>query len=134
MVLILCITENLLSSSSYRVPLIFLYTFPSHADTTLTHSNLSTVLNHVEDMDKLIDCLYLPYSVTVIVRDESKDEEQQRDEYVYYWRNVSPYSMIGWGYLGGWLHYWGQEAALRAAKEYIQRDPGIYTGVTKACV
>ena len=32
--------------------------------------------------------------------------------------------MIGWGVLGGWLHYYGEEAALRAANEYIQRAPG----------
>ena len=32
--------------------------------------------------------------------------------------------MIGWGVLGGQLHYWGHEAALRFANEYIQRTPG----------
>jgi hypothetical protein len=30
----------------------------------------------------------------------------------------------GWGYLGGELHRLGQEAALPAAKAYIQRAPG----------
>ena len=71
-----------------------------------------------------MDCLNIPVSVRDEIREHSKDEEQQRDECVYYWRNISPYSMIGWGFLGGRLHYKEQEAALRAAKEYIQRAPG----------
>ena len=32
--------------------------------------------------------------------------------------------MWGWGYLGGELHYYEEEAALTAAKAYIQRAPG----------
>ena len=32
--------------------------------------------------------------------------------------------MIGWGVLGGWLHFFEEEAALRAANEYIQRASG----------
>ena len=75
-------------------------------------------------MDRLMNCLDIPASVRRKIREHSKDEEQQREECIYYWMNVSPYSMIGWGVLGGWLHYWGQEAALRAANEYIQRAPG----------
>ena len=71
-----------------------------------------------------MNCLNIPYNVKVKIREHSKDEEQQRDECVYYWRNVSPYSMMGWGFLGGHLHYFEQEVALRAAKEYIQRAPG----------
>ena len=91
---------------------------------TLTHSNLSTVLNHIVDMDRLMDCLDIPRSVQKEMREHSKDEEQQREECIYYWMNVSPYSMIGWGVLGGLLHYHGEEVALRAANEYIQRAPG----------
>ena len=93
-------------------------------DTTLIHSNLSTVLYHVVDINKLMNCLSIPLRVRRKIREHSNDEEQQRDECVYYWRNVSPYSMIGWGFLGGDLQYEEQEAALRAAKEYIQRVPG----------
>ena len=69
-------------------------------------------------------CLLIPGSVKSNIIDHSKDEEQQRDECVYYWRNVSPYSIIGWGFLGGMLHCFEQEAALEAAKKYIQRAPG----------
>ena len=69
-------------------------------------------------------CLDIPLSVQEKIREHSKDEEQQREECIYYWMNVSPDSMIGWGVLGGQLHYFEEEAALRAANEYIQRAPG----------
>ena len=75
-------------------------------------------------MGSLMGCLNIPHSVKKKIREHSKDEEQQREECIYYWMNVSPYSMIGWGVLGGQLHYYGEEAALRAANEYIQRAPG----------
>jgi hypothetical protein len=78
-------------------------------------------------MDNLMNCLYIPLSVVEKIIGYSKDEEQLREEWIYYWRNVSLYSMIGWGYLGGKLHYRGQEAALRAANEYIQMAPGTCT-------
>ena len=71
-----------------------------------------------------MDCLDIPGSVKGKIREHSKDEEQQREECIYYWMNVSPDSMIGWGVLGGRLHLWEEEAALRAANEYIQRAPG----------
>ena len=101
------------------------FTFPSHADTTLTHSNLSTVLNHVVDMDKLMNCLNIPPRVMEKIREHSKDEEQQRDECIQYYHKFSPFAMWGWGYLGGELHYLEVEAAaLAAAKAYIQRAPG----------
>ena len=95
------------------------------ADTTHTHKNLSTVLKHVVEMEKLMDCLDIPPSIRRRIEEHNKSEKQQRDECIRYWRNVSPYSMIGWSCLGSHLHYYGQEAALRAAhKYYIQRAPG----------
>ena len=72
----------------------------------------------------LMNCLSIPFNVEEHSGEYSKDEDQQRDECVYFWRNVCPYAMIGWGFLGGWLHYYGQKVALRAAKKYIQRAPG----------
>ena len=75
-------------------------------------------------MDNLIECLNIPDSVIEKIREHSKDEEQQQEECIYYLMNFSPDSMIGWGILGGWLHYYEEEAALRAANEYIQRAPG----------
>ena len=76
---------------------------------------------HISD---LMVCLKIPHSVRNKIREHSKDEEQQREECLYYWRNVSPYSMIGWGFLGRQLHRHEQEAALSAAKKYIQSASG----------
>ena len=75
-------------------------------------------------MNRLMGCLDIPLSVERKIREHSKDEEQQREECIYYWMNVSPDSIIGWGFLGGELHSFRYEAALRAANEYIQRAPG----------
>jgi hypothetical protein len=69
--------------------------------------------------------LGLPDSVIEKIRAHSKDEKQQRHESIHYYLKYSPYSMWGWGYLGGELHYWGgEEAALTATRPYIQRAPG----------
>ena len=99
---------------------------PSHSitDTTFTHSNLSTVLNHVVEIDRLMNCLSIPDNVWRKIREHSEDEEQQREECIYYWVNVGPHSLIGWGVLGGQLHRFGEETALRAANKYIQRATG----------
>ena len=46
-------------------------------DTTLTHSNLSTTLNHVMDVDKLMDCLDIPDNVQEKISNYAEDVEQQ---------------------------------------------------------
>ena len=69
-------------------------------------------------------CLIIPLSVRVMIPEHSEDEKEVRDDVIYYWRNISPYSMIGWGQLGGQLHCLEQESTLRAANEYIERSPG----------
>ena len=71
-----------------------------------------------------MDCLNIPPSVQDKIRENSRDDKQQRDESILYYLKFSPYSMWGWGFLGGELHYWGEEDALTAAKAYIQRAPG----------
>ena len=75
-------------------------------------------------MGNLMTCLSIPDSVRRKIRGHSKVVEQQRDEFIYYYRKFSPYSLWGWGILGGELHYWEEEAALTAAKAYILRAPG----------
>ena len=107
----------------YTSHISILYCIPL-TDTTLTHSNLSTVLNHVVNVDLLRNCLNIPGSVWENIKDHSEDEEQLRNELVYYWRNMSPYSMNRWDFVGGELHLYGEESALTAAKAYIQRAPG----------
>ena len=69
-------------------------------------------------------CLSIPHSVRRKIREHSKDEEQQRHECIHYYLKSSSFAFWGWEYLGGDLHYWEQEAALTAAKSYIQRAPG----------
>ena len=76
-------------------------------------------------MDNLMKCLKIPVSVREKIREHSKNEEQQQHECIHYYRKSSPYSMWGWGYIGGNLHYYGEEAALTAAKAYIQKAPGM---------
>ena len=70
--------------------------------------------------------LNIPLSVQRKIREHSKDEEQQRHECIHYYLKSSPFALWGWGFLGGRLHYKGEEAALTAAKAYIQRAPGTY--------
>ena len=116
--------ELIITLYMYSWVVYFSYPIPL-TDTTLTHSNLTTVLSHVVDIKNLMNCLNIPDSVVEKIREHSKDEDQQRDECIRYFQKYSPYSMWGWGYLGGELHYWGgEEAALTTAKAYIQRDPG----------
>ena len=140
------ITKNNIPGPSYRgIPSIE-YSLCVHisltdTDTTLTYSNLSTILNHVVDMVTLMDCLNnIPGSVRRKIRVHSKDEEQQRKECIHYYLKTSPFALWGWGYLGGELHFWEEEAALTAAKTYVQRAPGtcgcgmcIYWNVEDAC-
>ena len=86
-------------------------------------------------MGDLIDCLDIPPSMQWKIREHSKDEEQQRYEYIHYYLKTSPFALWGWGHLGGELHRWGKEDALTAAKTYIQRVPGtMCMHVNVACV
>ena len=71
-----------------------------------------------------MDCLKIQVSVRKKIKKHIKDEEQQRDECIHYYWNFSPYSMWSWEYLGGELRYNEEEAAVTAAKAYIQRAPG----------
>ena len=96
------------------------------ADATLTQSKLIAVLKNVVSISKLKGCLNIPHSVWRTIRKNCESEELQRDECIYYWRNVLPFSMFGWSFLGGKLHYLGEESALKTTKEYIQTAPGTY--------
>ena len=84
------------------------------------------MLGHVVDTNKLMShYLSVPDSMIEKTRENSQDEEQQRRECIHYYLKYSPYSMLGWGYLGGELHYWGgEEAALTATRAFIQRVSG----------
>ena len=81
-------------------------------------------MKNVVDMDKLRICLNIPDSVWEKIRERCDDEKHERDELLHYWMNFSCFSLWRWTFLGGRLHYWGEETALTAAKAYIQRAPG----------
>ena len=82
-------------------------------------------MKNVVDMNKLRrNCLNIPVSVWRKITEYCKDEDKEVDEYVHYYRNLSPFSMWSWEFLGGELHYYGEKTALSAAKAYIQRAPG----------
>ena len=87
-----------------------------------------------------MDCLSIPSNVREKIGEHSKDEEQQRHECFHYYLKSSPFALWGWEDLGGDLQFYGQEAALTAAKAYIQRAPGtcgcgmcMYWTVEDAC-
>ena len=52
------------------------------------------------------------------------DEEQRREQHIHYYITCSPFAFMGWSHIAGQLHYWGEETAERAAKDYVQRAPG----------
>ena len=89
------------------------------ADETLTHKNVSTVLNTVK-LVRLSRCLCIPSSVRYNI---SGDEQQRRDEFIHYWIHILPSS--SWSHLAGELHFWGEMAAVEAAKKYFQKEPGV---------
>ena len=77
------------------------------------------------DTGRLGACLDIPYYVSVrINRDCGGDEEQQREQFIHYYITCSPYALLGWSHIAGELHYWGEETAERAIKDYVQRAPG----------
>ena len=95
---------------------------PTCTDTSLTQSNVATVVDTVE-VELLQNCLEAQTSVDDKTRELYDGLEQQRSQLVHYWKSVSPYA--SWTYLAGELYYWGQEeSALAAAKRYFQRAPG----------
>ena len=59
-----------------------------------------------------------------IVDDCGDDEEQRREQYIHYYITCCPDALMGWSHIAGQLHYWGEETAERAAKDYVQRAPG----------
>ena len=93
----------------------------SLTDTSLTHSNVATVLSSVR-VDCLKDCLRLPHSVKFKIFHHCIDEDQRRDQLIHYWRSTS--HEASWMRLAGQLHYKEETTALTAAKRFVNRAPG----------
>ena len=82
------------------------------------------------DTGDLRGCLNIPDDVSIgIDHDYGNDEEQRREQHIHYYITCSPYALLGWSHIAGRLHYGQEEAAERAAKDYVQRAPG-----TSGCV
>ena len=92
-----------------------------HTDSSLTHLNVSTVLNSVS-VEMMGYCLRIPLSLRDKIADQSESEEERRNRLVDWWLKTSPYA--SWQWLSGWSHYWEQESVVSAAKRYVQRAPG----------
>ena len=101
----------------------------SLADTSLTQSNVATVLSSVS-VDRLDDCLLLPYRVRHKIFGHCIDEDQRHDQLIHYWRNTS--SEASWTWLAGQLHSLEETTALTAAKIFVNRAPG--EGLTCALI
>ena len=95
----------------------------SLTDTSLTHSNVASVLSSVS-VNQVVVCLCLPESVREMIFDHCKDENQQRDQFIHYWRNTS--SEVSWTWLASGLHYVEETTALIAAKRFFKRVLGVY--------
>ena len=100
--------------------------FLSHTDSSLTHLNVSTVLNSVS-VEWMENCLWIPGSLGSKIAKQSKSEEERRNRLVDWWLKTSPYA--SWQWLSGWSHRWEKKDAVSAAKRYVQRAPGEH-GVT----
>lgn len=89
-----------------------------YTDASLSHENVITVLKTADPYN----CLYIPASVILLIRDYCKIPKEQINQLVHYWRSVSPYA--SWSLLAGRLLWLGEKIALEEAKRFIQREPG----------
>ena len=115
--------DSLYGPPQHFIEIIHVVIVTSLTDTSLTHSNVATVLSSVS-VDQLVGCLLLPYSVMENIFDHCFEEKQQRDQLIHYWRNSSPYA--SWAWLAGQLYIEEETTALKAAKQFVQRAPGSY--------
>ena len=101
----------------------------SLTDSSLTHSNLAAVMETVE-VERLEDCLRVPSSVKVELRQQCDNDEERRNELISWWLLSSPYALDSWKWLSGQLLCWEEESALAAAKRYVHQTPGTYIIIT----
>ena len=94
----------------------------SLTDSSLTHLNVTTVLNTVS-VEQMELCLRVPPNVRRKIKEQSHSEEERRNQLVNWWLMTSPYA--SWQWLSGWIHYIEEKSALSAAKRYVQRAPGV---------
>ena len=98
-----------------------------YTDPSLTHLNVSTVLNSVS-VKSMELCLWIPDNLRSKIAAQSESEEERRNRLLDWWLKTSPY--VSWQWLSGWSCYWELESAVLTAKRYIQRVPGEHSVIT----
>jgi hypothetical protein len=93
------------------------------SDSSLTHSNLTAVLETV-GVVQLLGCLRVPFDVQEKVEQHCVNNEERRNELMSWWLQYSPYALDSWNWLSGRLLWYEEENALAAAKRYIHQTPG----------
>ena len=106
------------------ISMAHVYPFLPLSDSSLTHSNLSAVLETVE-VGELWVYLSVPFSVWGKLRQQCDNDEERRNELISWWLQYSPYAFDSWKWLSGRLLHYGEESALAAAKRYIHQTPGM---------
>jgi hypothetical protein len=128
-----CRSENYISTLTHTtasndivrvaVSMVHVYPFLPLSDSSLTHSNLAAVLETVVKVWRLGECLNVPRSVWVKLRQQCVNDMERRNELISWWLQYSPYALDFWNWLSGQLLCWEKESALAAAKRYIHQTP-----------
>lgn len=109
---------------------IFFFPLP-FTDPSLTHSNVTCALTSVST-ERLTVCLMIPYSVEVKITDVYKDVRRQRQQFIHYYVNYSPYSTT-WIFLSGRLHRWEETTAETYVKKFVRGTPGMGVACIAMC-
>ena len=108
--------------TSQEYPLINCFHTP-FTDPSLTLESLNKVLTTVST-DNLPICLMIPVSVRRAITKLYSNEEEQRQQYLKYFINLSPYAM--WTDITSELHYNEETRAEALAKAFVKSASGVW--------
>ena len=75
-------------------------------------------------IERLADCLGLPPSKMVEIESHYSKGDQQKEAAVDYWLKCLP--NVSWNILAQHLYYVGEQTALHAVMEHVDRSKGNY--------
>ena len=101
---------------------VLLFPLP-FTDSSLTHSNITNALTSVGTND-LLHWLMIPPSVEEKITDQYKDDGEQRQKFVTFYLQYSPYS-TSWTLLAGELHRREATTAEGMVNKFLQGTPGV---------
>ena len=84
---------------------------------------MTNVLTSVST-ERLQDCLEIPDSVRVKIIDQYKDDGEQRQQFITYYVEYSPYS-TSWIFLAGDLHFTEETTAEALVKKFVEGTRGV---------